>query len=699
MNYSKYLWGISLLSSTSFAESMMYETIDIYDVVGDDFKNKNILIKEKKQSNNIADFLKDDPEITIKRKSNYGDNGDTLLIRGQGGNRIALNIDGHNINSLGQMGGSYIDFGTISMDNIEKIEVLKGGSSVEYGNVLGGVINAYTKSPEEKPYFSIYGTLGGWDADNYYNIRTSYSQRFGNFGISIGASHQESDEYLWNNDYKSDSISAKLYYFTPNDGELSLGIIHSDTTRGVVKTNRQSTNPNTPLYNQKISNKYPLSLGETFAGESGANRAFSVVGEGANSNKRKNLFDIAYSQPINKNLTIDLSAYANREDRDEKNYADTSLVGGTSLNNGDLVMQRDIEMDRSYGYKSKATITLDNHNILLGVQRRVLRSGENVINFINTQYNGNAGGGGNKNNSVGIVNEGTDIQLDGIFISDTYFLNEKLELNIGARYDNYEIDMPNGGETFTQSEDKISPKLGLVYTPNAKDSYGIYLYQMFRAPGATEAYHYTVGRDALSELESKNLKAEKADALDLIYRHSFSGRSIFQASIFYYDVDDYLLFKTPISGGRYAYNVDNATFFGVSMNSFYEINDYFALKGGFSYQEAKKEGDALDPNNRMDKLDYIPDLKINAGFEWKVTPKIKTDFLVTYIGERYYQRTIDDVEKLSGYTTVDASVQYELAKGAVVELYAENIMDENYEEVFGYPTAGTIIGASFKYVF
>lgn len=695
------LLGLSIAASSVLADSLMLDSISIYDVENENSLNKEkVIIKEKKQSNNIADFLKDDPEITIKRKANYGDNGDTLLIRGQGGNRIALNLDGHNINSLGSLGGNYIDFGAIPMDNIDKIEVIKGGSSAEYGNILGGVINAYTKKPTYKPSFSIYGTNGGWDSlSDYYNIRTNFSQRFDKFGITIGASHQEADAYLWNNDYESDSVSARVYYFMDNEGELSAGFTYSDTTRGTIKSNRQSNDPTSSDYDKVYSSNYPLSSGESIAGASGANKAFSNIGEGANSNKKKYLYDIAYSQPLNKNIKIDLSAYHNSEDRTDKNYADTSLVKGTSLSDGDLVMERDVEVDRSYGVKAKSMISLKDHELIVGIEHKMLRSGENVITYLNTEYNGKAGGGGNKNNSVGVVNEGTDIALDALFLSDTWYLNEMLELNIGARYDKYDIDMPKSGSTFTQSESEFTPKLGLVYTPNEKNSFGVYIYQMYRAPGSTEANHYLDGVSAKTELADKSLKGEKADAIDLVYKHYLGAKTFFQTSLFYYDVDDYLIFKTPSSGGRYAYNVDNATFAGISVNGVYALNDDLTLRGGATYQKAQKEGDALDPNNTMDHIDYIPDYKLNGGFEWKLSAKYKADLGITYVGERYYQRTVDDVEKLSSYTVFDASIQYEVFKNAVVELYGENLGDKYYEEVFGYPSTGKIIGMSYKYVY
>ena len=83
-----------------------------------------------------------------------------LAIRGFSGNRIMLNIDGRPVNASGVVGGYYIDWGTVPLDNIEKIEIIRGGSSVRYGNnALGGVVNVITKKPTETPTATLFVSI------------------------------------------------------------------------------------------------------------------------------------------------------------------------------------------------------------------------------------------------------------------------------------------------------------------------------------------------------------------------------------------------------------------------------------------------------------------------------------------------------------------------------------------------------------
>ena len=77
----------------------------------DNLDRTTAIVVEKNRSNNVADYLVRDPEISFKRKAAMGDSSDIISIRGMESKRIMLNLDGRNISSTGMSGGNYIDFG------------------------------------------------------------------------------------------------------------------------------------------------------------------------------------------------------------------------------------------------------------------------------------------------------------------------------------------------------------------------------------------------------------------------------------------------------------------------------------------------------------------------------------------------------------------------------------------------------------
>jgi vitamin B12 transporter len=90
----------------------------------------------------IPTLLEEALDISITRHGAYG-NSSEVNIRGFDTERIAILVDGVPVNSA--MSGDF-DFNTIDMNNIERIEVIYGGSDSKYNvtGALGGVINIVT---------------------------------------------------------------------------------------------------------------------------------------------------------------------------------------------------------------------------------------------------------------------------------------------------------------------------------------------------------------------------------------------------------------------------------------------------------------------------------------------------------------------------------------------------------------------------
>ncbi|SMC88816.1 TonB-dependent receptor plug domain-containing protein [Moheibacter sediminis] len=93
--------------------------------------------------NTVADILNQNLNIFIQ--PNKDDGRSTVNVLGLGGNYTKILID--NIPLVGDNGmGVDIDLTQINVDNIERIEIVKGAMGVDYGNnALTGIINIITK--------------------------------------------------------------------------------------------------------------------------------------------------------------------------------------------------------------------------------------------------------------------------------------------------------------------------------------------------------------------------------------------------------------------------------------------------------------------------------------------------------------------------------------------------------------------------
>jgi iron complex outermembrane receptor protein len=160
--------------------------------------------------------------------------GDEVSIRGLNEGRIVIEIDGRRINHTGHYGRYIVDWSTLNMDDIESIEIIRGGHSVLHPFAIGGVINIITKkgkkTDELKPDMNV---KAGYGAFNTYHLSASANGGAGSFvGYHLAASKQETDGYLRNNFQDNNSYSGHLSFFLPNDATLTLGAKFSHVNYG-----------------------------------------------------------------------------------------------------------------------------------------------------------------------------------------------------------------------------------------------------------------------------------------------------------------------------------------------------------------------------------------------------------------------------------------------------------------------------------
>jgi len=118
----------------------------------------NLLIQTK-TGNSYASALQGTSGLFIK---SYGGNAmlNTLSLRGMAPEHTAFLVDGVRINSA-QNG--LVDLGIFSSSNIERIEILKGGSSSLYGTgAVGGVVNIISKKPKENFSLNVLSSFGSF---------------------------------------------------------------------------------------------------------------------------------------------------------------------------------------------------------------------------------------------------------------------------------------------------------------------------------------------------------------------------------------------------------------------------------------------------------------------------------------------------------------------------------------------------------
>lgn len=101
-------------------------------------------IKERRLRN-AAEAILEIPGVTLSNAT--GKTGQSAVLQGLGGEHVLVLIDGAPVLQNSSAG---VDLTQISANDIQRIEVVKGGASALYGGqAMGGVINIITKRPKE----------------------------------------------------------------------------------------------------------------------------------------------------------------------------------------------------------------------------------------------------------------------------------------------------------------------------------------------------------------------------------------------------------------------------------------------------------------------------------------------------------------------------------------------------------------------
>jgi outer membrane cobalamin receptor len=150
-------------------------------------------------------------------------------LRGSTAQQVLVLLDGRRMNSVA-VGG--FDFSTlpVSVDAIERIEILRGPSSVLYGaDAVGGVINIITKKPtgQESTVTSAGGSHG------YWTLGASNAAKVGNYYYSLSANRERSDGYRINSDLDKTVAGGKIGYEVSNDSSLEFTADYLEKEIGV----------------------------------------------------------------------------------------------------------------------------------------------------------------------------------------------------------------------------------------------------------------------------------------------------------------------------------------------------------------------------------------------------------------------------------------------------------------------------------
>ena len=611
-------------------------------------------IKEKNYKS-VKEALQDIPSVNIINNTF----GSMIDLRGQGGldgnsagakANVQILLDGVAINSLEtSMVSSPIN--TISIDNVERIEVIPGGGSVIYGSgTSGGVVNIITKKGTGTRANAGYS----YTSFNGKKYDVSAGHTIGKFDIDLSYSNNEAKGYR--DDSKDDSE-----YF---QGKVRYDI--NDNHNVEFKYNNYNAGANILDSLTKEQLEQDRKMGDT-------------DGFITKMDTNKDDYTLTYNGKLSSNLDINTIAF----------YSKTDMLMDMPSESADTKWNF---KDEKKGVKTKLKYSYGNNNSIIW-----------GIDYINND--GGRYGKVNVNNAMISMNTKTDMDLNkdtiATFVMNTYKYND-FEFTQGIRYEksDYEVTRTSAtkitssiptmnketfsSQTFTKDEDNYAWELSGSY--NYSDTGRTYLrYERgFTSPGPSLLTNKHGGSYYLNNLDSQTYNSFEIGMSD------YKGFTAINLSLFYSltDKEIYTYMSSGMTNSNILnYNLDKTERYGFEIKLEQYI-DKLTLSQTYQYinAEIKKGKEKLfDGNGNVitgeslsgNKIAGVPEHRFTLGAKYDFTNNFNINGEVVYNGNSYINNN-NKYGKQNNYVVTNIRANYNMDNGLSLFAGINNLFDEEY---------------------
>ena len=235
---TKKLIALSLVASLALANEVELDKIEVVSSNSTTQKIKEVTSNidvitaneiETLHYNSLDELLKDTVGISSTRNGGLGQST-SIYLRGMSGKNIVILIDGVKVNDPTGLSGASIEH--IDLDNIKRVEILRGASSSIWGaDASAGVINIITKDAKDGVH---YGTKLSYGSRNTTNASANISYKNNKFSAIISGAYLKSDgvssqvselsklEEYEKDGYENKNYQAKLGYSITDTNKILL---------------------------------------------------------------------------------------------------------------------------------------------------------------------------------------------------------------------------------------------------------------------------------------------------------------------------------------------------------------------------------------------------------------------------------------------------------------------------------------------
>lgn len=205
-----------------------------------------------------------------------------------------------------------------------------------------------------------------------------------------------------------------------------------------------------------------------------------------------------------------------------------------------------------------------------------------------------------------------------LYMQDEIRLSNQLRFNIGGRYDDS-----------TNTDDHLSPRIALIYSPNEANTFKISKSSAYRMPSAYEQFY----RDP-TQIPNANLKPEYIETTELVWQHQFSDMTQLNSTIYHYETDDLIVNETIATNINQNQNTGRGRTSGIEMSLQKNWDDGLRIRGSYAYQHATDAND----QHQVNAPDNLAKLNVTFPFFKR---SLRTGLEIQYNDDRITEKHLN----------------------------------------------------------
>lgn len=603
--------------------------------------------------------------------------GNQVMIRGMDTKHSLILVDGKRI--AGEDTDSTANvytLGRMSLDTVERIEIVRGATSSLYGSdAIGGVINIITKVPDTEST-TVGFNSGTRQVNNYYRYNTG---KVGRWNVTAGAQFTK---------------VRPINIFT--ETVASANKVGSEGYNRYLFGNRQNFDVSA-TYDFENANQNKIRLDANYFKEHLRTELADVQGlnRGMKYDQQKDKVEhydnagygmgVTYTGKTEKNDYMVRTYYNQlKKEYDMKNNVDFSFLGRFSPRAQQMMEKMypksDYDKAKYYTWVTEAQNTMsvnEQHTLTFGGEYR-------KVYYAGTRLGGQADAKGIKNQEAHTVNSYAG------FLEDTWQVNDKLILQPSVRYEHHSSFGSN-----------VSPHIGLNYnitdTLRFKANYG----RAFKAPTVSELYMnmwHSPGPIMVNVVGNPKLEPEKSRNFDVSLEGEY-GNTFGKITYYNNKVSNLINYnqwtdsQTRLIHAEYV-NVNKAQINGVELSLGHKLSDRLTLKGTYNYidaQDKSKNTRLLNRPKSVMTIQLVYDDNKSTGYSAMLWNTFTHDYAYSASNGRG-----SSSYDLYSFNTLNASVTRRFNSDFSAFVAVNNILDKQVADLNMYGRLWRV-GAEMKF--